>query len=359
MSYHPFDTPTQPDTIDPLPTLHEESNTSLGWRPESPSPDNIIRAASPLGRRYMKPVNGIQIKGFARSAQRRSSVLTLGSIERLQHFYAKKELAVNKVGTLGFKFSEEPDEIDDQPPTPQQPPPSWKEIDVETDLDVLLQVCFQDIQQTLTAWAMVTGPRMSLSDHSVDSDTSDAHHSTFQILPLLQSVTKMLQSVKNYTMYRHDLSDTALAQLRQSALTLLSAIKDLESLYRLDEEDKNNESQEDGYIYRSSDFHHLDKERQVIHQYLSTVEKYALNPPHHLGGPPTVFTEEIKALMVKTASGPTSPTDTPIQTSLTNTIPIWLERGSFVNDDIGKIEKLIIIVFFIYIYIYIYMSFLL
>ncbi|ORZ22273.1 hypothetical protein BCR42DRAFT_405835 [Absidia repens] len=399
MAYHPFDTPSplesgensatslttlheDPSAGEPLSPLDEEQAHEQQqqqqqplWRPDSPSPDNIIRAASPLGRRYLKPVNGIQIKGFARSAQRRSSVLTLGSIERLQHYYAKKELAVNKIGTLGFKFAEEPEAMDDQPLTPQQPPPSWKELDVETDLDVLLQHCFQDIQQTLTAWAMVTGPRMSLSDHSVDSDTSEAANhgtTTFQILPLLQSVTKMLNSVKTYTMNRHDLSDYALSQLRHSSLSLLSAMKDLESLYRLDEEEPNNNNNigttpnddsgtltvdqhgehDNGYIYRASDFHHLDKERMAIHHYLSTVEKHALNPPHHLGGPPAAFTDEIKALMVKTASGPPSPVDEedesdhyPIESKISakaNLVPVWLERGSFVNDEIGRYHSLLI-----------------
>jgi hypothetical protein len=31
------------------------------------NPDSVIRAQSPFGRRYLKPINGIQIKGFARS----------------------------------------------------------------------------------------------------------------------------------------------------------------------------------------------------------------------------------------------------------------------------------------------------
>ncbi|CAO3609325.1 unnamed protein product [Cunninghamella blakesleeana] len=317
----------------------------------------------------MKPVNGIQIKGFARSAQRQSSVLTLGSIERLQHFYSKKDLVVNKVGTLGFKYTEveEPDELD-QLPTPKMPPPSWKELDVETDLDVLLNLCFQDIQQTLTAWAMVTGPRMSLSDHSVDSDISDAtnsSHSSFHILPLLQSVTKMLHSVKTYTVHRHDLSNEALSQLRQAALTLLSDMKDLETTYRLDEDDhhrshspqlqqqqnnsnNNNYNDQDGYIYKSSDFHHLEKERKSIHHYLSMVEKFALNPPHHIGAPPTSFTNEIKALLIKNAMDVNSPKDSDDDEnsnengfSKKNAIPNWLERSSFNNDDIGRYHALL------------------
>jgi hypothetical protein len=293
------------------------------------------------------------------------------------------------------------DDDDELPMEQAAPPPQWKNLDVETDLDVLLQLCFQDIQQTLTAWAMVTGPRMSLSDHSMDSDTSDANHgrsaaatttttttkasssssSSFQILPLLQSVTKMLNSVKTYTMHRHDLSDYALTQLRHASLALLTDIKELERRCRLDEdeepeqhsnvtsgrstpcddskqqhqhldqhlEDHHYQNHSDGgYIYRASDFHHLDKERLTIRHYLSTVEKCALNPPHHRGGPRTSFTDEIKALMVQTGSGPPSPTDEdddndpffgPTQsksTSKSSMTSTWLERGSFMNDEIGN-----------------------
>lgn len=37
------------------------------FRGFSPLPDNVVRASSPFGRRYLKPINGIQTKGFARS----------------------------------------------------------------------------------------------------------------------------------------------------------------------------------------------------------------------------------------------------------------------------------------------------
>jgi hypothetical protein len=65
--------PTLYETMveEPLSTLEEEQQQQqqqpFPWRPQSSSPDNIIRTASPMGRRYLKPVNGIQIKGFARS----------------------------------------------------------------------------------------------------------------------------------------------------------------------------------------------------------------------------------------------------------------------------------------------------
>ena len=40
---------------------------------------------------------------------------------------------------MGFKpLTEEPDDMEDSLPTPQEPQPSWIDLNVETDLDVLL-----------------------------------------------------------------------------------------------------------------------------------------------------------------------------------------------------------------------------
>ncbi|KAF7729545.1 hypothetical protein EC973_004219 [Apophysomyces ossiformis] len=347
MLQHPLDSafhPTQgnTDSSPPLPPLPDE-DPYHNWRVPSRA-DNVVRAASPFGRRYLKPINGIQTKGFARSAQRRSSVLTLGSIERLQHFYAKRDLKVNKTGMLGFSreiLVEEPEDLDHLP-TPKEPPPSWVDLDVETDLDVLLGYCFQDIQSTLTTWSMVTGPGNGSNSSATESD-SDSDGS-FQILPLLQSVTKMINAVKNYTLHRHDLSDTAMAKLRHAALNLLEAMKELENQHRVDEDEDN--KSDDGYIYRTSDFNMLEKERLAIHNYLDTVEKYAFNPPHHIGSPPAVFTPEIKALMKRTsilgsATPPPGEGEEAPETLIASSIPVWLERSSFINDDLGRYHALL------------------
>ncbi|RCI02445.1 Mitochondrial import inner membrane translocase subunit tim8 [Rhizopus stolonifer] len=353
-------------SIDSLPPIPDDDLSSFPTRrvssPIPHNPDSIVRAQSPFGKRYLKPINGIQTKGFARSAQRRSSVLTLGSIERLQNFYAKKDLKVNKTGTLGFRNTilvEEPDDDDDQLPTPQAPPPTWIDLDVETDLDVLLSYCFQDIQNTLATWSMITGPHRSSSSsstHPLATDSEEEQSSgTFQILPLLQTVTKMLSSVKNYTVNRHDLSDEALSRLRHASLDLLEAMKVLENQYRVSEEEGHEEGH--GYLYRLSDFSLLEKERQAIHNYLDVVEKYAFNPPHHIGSPPAMFTPEIQALLGKTQilslteeelveQQEKSATNTNITTTTTTTtkqtIPEWLERGSFTNDPMGRYHALII-----------------
>lgn len=231
---------------------------------------------------------------------------------------------------------EEPDDIDDQIPTPQAPPPSWIDLDIETDLDVLLNLCFEDIQITLSTWAMITGPRLSSSSASSHPLAESSETNDFEIIPLLQTVTKMLGSVRNYTVHRHDLSDVAVNKLRHASLDLLESMKELENQHRVEEEDE-----EDGFLYRSSDFELLEKERQAIHKYLDMVECQAFNPPHHIGSPPAMYTPEIQALMGKTSI--LSLTDDTVDQATveptvkkSNRMPGWLERSSFTNDPIGK-----------------------
>lgn len=191
-----------------------------------------------------------------------------------------------RTGMLGFSLanlSEEPEDLD-RLPTPIAPPPSWHNLDVETDLDVLMQHMFDDIEIMLTAWAIIVSP------------PSESEH--VQILPLLQTVTEMLNSVKNYILHRHDLTELALAQLRNEALKLLETMSHLETKYRALEDGNSTTS---GYLYNTSDFGMLDRERTAILAYLDAVEKYALNPPHHVGSPYAGYSAEIKKLMTKTS----------------------------------------------------------
>jgi hypothetical protein len=256
---------------------------------------------------------------------------------------------------LGFRhaaLTEEPDDLEDDLPTPREPPPSWIDLDIETDLDVLQSLCFQDIQATLATWSMVTGPnRLSSSSSSSHplAGESDEQGADFQILPLLQSVTKMLSSVKNYTVNRHDLSDSSLSKLRHASLNLLEAMKELENQHRV-KEDVDDSDESDGFLYQSLDFNLLEKERMAIHTYLNVVEQHAFNPPHHIGSPPAMFTPEIQALMGKTQILSLTENELQDQQQMnleqptrikqtTNRIPEWLERSSFVNDTMGKIFK--------------------
>ncbi|RUS13467.1 hypothetical protein BC937DRAFT_95267, partial [Endogone sp. FLAS-F59071] len=255
-------------------------------------------------------------------ALRRSSVLTLSSIERLQVFYAKRELKVNKTGMLGLgpMISEEPEDLDHLP-TPREPPPSWKDLDVETDLDVLQDICYQDIQSMLNIWNMVTGPSSNSSNSDSESDEP------FQILPLLDATTKVVNSVKNYVYNRHDLEDAAVLKLRQATISLLDGMKRLETRYRVEEDEET--KSEDGYIYTTSDYTMLESERDVINDYLEVVDKYAFTPPHHIGASTlTLLAKEEKTNGV--AAEPRR-----------SQIPDWLNENMFQGDDIGRYHALL------------------
>lgn len=236
---------------------------------------------------YVRPVKSNHNKHYAQSAQRRSSLQTLGSIGRLQDFYGKKSLKHNKSGMLGFSLanlSEEPEDLD-RLPTPIAPPPSWHNLDVETDLDILLQQAFDDIESMLETWSMIAGP--------------PEDQQRVEVLPLLQSVTEMLNSVKNYILHRHDLSDLAVSKLRSAALKLLESMTHLENKYRSLEDNGDSTS---GYVYNTMDYGNLNIERNAILEYLNTIERYGFNPPHHVGAPYAGYSAIIKNLMIKTSS---------------------------------------------------------
>lgn len=83
----PSDPPSAQDSLDSFsnyPPLTDDDLSSFERRVHSPTPqkDSIVRAQSPFGRRYLKPINGIQTKGFARSGthplapMKRVSILT-------------------------------------------------------------------------------------------------------------------------------------------------------------------------------------------------------------------------------------------------------------------------------------------
>ncbi|CAG8464830.1 693_t:CDS:2 [Acaulospora morrowiae] len=175
--------------------------------PTSPSPK----------RGYKKPSKP---REFAKSAKKRQSVLALGSITHLQHFYAKR--------------------------------------DIETDPDVLLSNCHADIQGMLEAWCMVTG-EVKAEENNVPVD----------ILTAISTTTKTIQSVKNYSMYKEDLSDDTLTKIRSATLEVLEMISELEKEHR--DDDTDDSSSEDGHIYKESNYHSLDKQREILRKYLQIV----------------------------------------------------------------------------------------
>ncbi|CAG8486328.1 15091_t:CDS:2 [Acaulospora colombiana] len=157
-------------------------------------------------------------------------------------------------------------------------------LDIETDSDVLLANCHAEIQKMLEAWCMVTG-EVKAEEDQVPVD----------ILAAIESTTKTIQSVKNYSMYKEDLSDDALIKVRAVALEVLEMISELEKEHR--DDDTDDSSSEDGHIYKESNYQSLDKQRAVLRKYLQVVGDCLLFEDHesyqdvsHLG----ISTEEDK-----------------------------------------------------------------
>ncbi|GBC09617.1 hypothetical protein RclHR1_00900003 [Rhizophagus clarus] len=236
---------------------------------------------SPGKRGYKKPSKP---REFAKSAKKRQSVLALGSITHLQHFYAKRgiiikpkkpkhveeaekklKLSINTNVSDLLEITEEPDE--DFPPTPLPPSPPplpayiTSKLDVETDPEVLLATCHADIQAMLDAWCIVTGEVKAEAD-PVPVD----------ILAAIETTTKAVQSVKNYSMFKEDLSAESLTKIRAVALEVLEMISDLEESHR----DEDDSSSEDGHLYKESNYHSLDRQRNILRKYIEVVEESLL-----------------------------------------------------------------------------------
>lgn len=223
---------------------------------------------------------------------------------------------------LGFSLanlSEEPEDLD-RLPTPIAPPPSWHNLDVETDLDILLQQAFDDIESMLETWSMIAGP--------------PEDQQRVEVLPLLQSVTEMLNSVKNYILHRHDLLDLAVSKLRSAALKLLESMTHFENKYRSLEDNGDSAS---GYVYNTMDYGNLNTERNAILEYLNTIEQYGFNPPHHVGAPYAGYSAIIKNLMIKT-----SIQDPNTSKSSINDLKVsdWLKDNGQWETELGKLMLL-------------------
>ncbi|CAG8441950.1 10715_t:CDS:2, partial [Cetraspora pellucida] len=177
-------------------------------------------------RGYKKPAKP---REFAKSAKKRQSVLALGSITHLQHFYAKR----------GIIF---------KPKKPKNKQEAEK-----------LTNCHADIQAMLDAWSMVTGEVKAEAD-PVPVD----------VLAAIETTTKTIQSVKNYSMFKEDLSDESLSKIRAAALEVLEMISNLEKDHR--DDDTDDSSSEDGHIYKESNYRSLDSQREILKKYLIIVE---------------------------------------------------------------------------------------
>ncbi|CAJ0753619.1 14913_t:CDS:2 [Entrophospora sp. SA101] len=219
-------------------------------------------------RAYKKPSKP---REFAKSAKKRQSVLALGK--------AEKKLTINTNTSYLLQVTEEPDDFPPTPLPPSPPPlPTFitSKLDVEMDPDVLLGNCHADIQAMLDAWCMITGEAKSEQD-PVPVD----------ILAAVESTTKAVQSIRNYTMVKDDITDESLAKIRSSALEVLEMISDLEKTHR--DDDTDDSGSEDGHLYKSSNYTSLDKQRATLQKYIQIVEEFLLFDDKEIYPPNTSY----------------------------------------------------------------------
>ncbi|KAG0076213.1 hypothetical protein BGZ92_002516 [Podila epicladia] len=233
---------------------------------------------------------------FANSAKKRASIRALGSITYLQQFYASG-------GTIceGFLNLED---LGPKKSFVDTIGPRSKLVSPE----VLLRYCHEDIQTVLEVWGIISYPSPSAhrrngqeqvldSPISVDDDSSrQLGHGkegsssslntqqqrrydsvSIDLLALLESSTKVIQSVRQYSMHARVLTSEALTIHRQAALSVIEMLSILEQTNRLHDDDSDSGYPE-GYCYSRLNFGDLEEERAEMKNYLTVVQEQLFRP---------------------------------------------------------------------------------
>ncbi|KAF8630566.1 hypothetical protein AX17_005378 [Amanita inopinata Kibby_2008] len=242
------------------------------------------------------------LKPFSRSAAKRESVMALGSIEHLQHYFTKTGLAAKKdlldkthyglvpaIGGASYVPTAVP--IDavpefELPPSPELPLPRRPTIPsvektYETDPESLLPGVVDDLNAVALAWQIEADdhsnhkkPLLTVSAYEENDASQRASASLgVDILSLLKTTTRAIRSSRNYlvslpddspgttrTQFRPTLlgpsrpksnatsaaaSDPS-TKVRKSALEVLAALREVEERYRLPLSDEAYDAQSDG-----------------------------------------------------------------------------------------------------------------
>ncbi|KAJ8689192.1 hypothetical protein PTI98_013241 [Pleurotus ostreatus] len=228
-------------------------------------------------------------KPFSRSAAKRESVMALGSIEHLQHYFTKTGIAAKQsnldkpraglvpaIGGLAnisvVDTDAPPMQLPPSPAIPNVPrltfPPSQKPAEI--DPESLLPGVIRDLQAVVEAWSIgppSSSPNLTAAESSAEVD----------VLNLLQITTQTIRSSRNYVLSLPDESaGTIRAQfrartlgpgrirptpnrpaasssqpdpltlIRRSALEVLSVLRELEERARVPLSDEAYDAQSDG-----------------------------------------------------------------------------------------------------------------
>ncbi|KIY44644.1 hypothetical protein FISHEDRAFT_23184, partial [Fistulina hepatica ATCC 64428] len=231
-------------------------------------------------------------KPFSRSAAKRESVMALGSIEHLQHYFTKTGIAAKKIslakapaglvpaigGKSHVRGNSSLGSIE-LPPTPlvhTVPPPAFTEVprDYETDPETLLPGVVDDLEAVVALWA--------ISNRGLSGTVAPVLTTPIDVLRVLQATTRAIRSIRNYvmslpdetagiiraqfrprslgpgtrpsSMVRSTLGSSTntdpLTSIRRAALDVLTVLRELEERCRVPLDDEAYDAQSDGRTSR-------------------------------------------------------------------------------------------------------------
>ncbi|RDB21737.1 hypothetical protein Hypma_010934 [Hypsizygus marmoreus] len=184
------------------------------------SPDSLTTAVKKARRQtaFYPNVNSSNKpqKPFSRSAAKRESVMALGSIEHLQHYFTKTGIAAKKnplakphqglVPAIGgLTHIRTSPSISSQfvlPPSPAIPdrprpafPPHVKAFEI--DPESLLPGVIEDLAAVAHAWKLET--ETAQAPHITESSADDTHDDVpIDVLGILKITTRAIRSIRNY-----------------------------------------------------------------------------------------------------------------------------------------------------------------
>ncbi|KAL1743809.1 hypothetical protein HDZ31DRAFT_64685 [Schizophyllum fasciatum] len=265
---------------------NSDSTASTSTSPMALTPESTGSSPDPAARKarrqtaFYPNLNAANkpLKPFSRSAAKRESVMMLGSIEHLQHYFTKTGIAAKKSalathkglvpalgGTLHIRntssISRELLGVD-LPPSPVVPPPVERQfptvLKYETDPDSLLPGVVDDLNAVSQAWAINETPPPT----------------PFDVLGALKTTTRAVRAIRNYVLSLPDESagtlraqyrskqlgpgaikqkyndpsqqQDPLTLIRRSALSLLEVLRELEERSRLPLTDDAYDAQSEG-----------------------------------------------------------------------------------------------------------------
>ncbi|TFY78583.1 hypothetical protein EWM64_g5429, partial [Hericium alpestre] len=201
--------------------MSEPSSSTPSLTPQSTGTQDSSPNASSVKKRraaYYPNLNGTNKpqKPFSRSAAKRESVMALGSIEHLQHYFTKTGIAAKKdaaarrkglvpaIGGMHAHTKGTPSvasfELPPSPSIPDMPQPAFPPFvkTYEVDPENLRPGVIEDLTAVEQVWGLREKDEKDEQLLTADGSTKGKARAHFDILNALKTTTHAIRSVRNY-----------------------------------------------------------------------------------------------------------------------------------------------------------------